>query len=140
MSNPKETITLSRSMDGESWSHWAKGRCEQTATAVILEGFKAIRESQAKREKIKERIELIRETRTLPSSSEGLGRDSEEPNFKVKIQLPAAVWGDAYCRISQEMTPGILVRPGDMLAAIIVESKRSLTVRIETQHLVSRYV
>ena len=122
MSSPKETITLSWSMDGESWSHWAKGRCEQTATAVILEGLKEIRESPAKREKIKERIELIRETRTSPSSSEELGRDAEEPKCKVKIQLPAAVWGDAYCRISQKMMPGTLVKPGDLLAAIIVES------------------
>ncbi len=115
----KGTITLTWSMDDESWSHWAQGRGTKTEQAVILEGLKKIRESREAREKIKSWCESIRkrQERELPGPE---SREAKQRRNQIEIQLPATDWGEALQLVG---TPGNPVSTIQLLAAVILESE-----------------
>ena len=106
-----EMITLKWTMDDESWSHWAQGRGKQTASFVVLEGLRTIRENQDALEKIRS---------AARSLSYDFHDSLRDPPHTIEIQLPAAVWGEACQRVGE---PGNPVRPSQLLAAVILESK-----------------
>ena len=106
-----EMITLKWSMDDESWSHWAQGRGKETASFVVLEGLCAIRENQDALEKIRS---------TARSLSYNFHDPPRDPPHTIENQLPAADWGEACQRVGE---PGNPVRPSQLLAAVILESK-----------------
>lgn len=113
----KGTITLTWSMDDESWSHWAQGRGKKTEQAIVLEGLNKIRKSPEARKEIKSLCERIRE------GQESIGQstqEGEQPRNRIEIQLPAADWGEAFQLVG---TPGNPVNPGHLLAAVILESE-----------------
>ena len=112
-----ETITLSWSMDDESWSHWAQGRGKQTARAVVLKGLHEIRENPQAAEKINHSCESISR-----EEQESIGQDTQRAKpHRIEIQLPAADWGEACQRVGNP--DGNPVRPSQLLAAVILESK-----------------
>ena len=113
--SPKETITLSWSIDDDSWSHWAQGRGRQTVSAVVLEGLNAIRKNPKEIKAIKrwcKYSQSIRERGELGS------REAKNRN-QIEIQLPAADWGGAFQLVG---TPGDPVKPSHLIAAVILES------------------
>ena len=114
----KETATLIFSMDDDSWSHWAQGRGRKTEQAVILEGLNKIRESREAREKIRSWCESFRGHQ----DEESPGQKSQEAKHRnqIEIRLPAADWGEAFQLVG---TPGNPVKPGHLLAAVILESE-----------------
>ena len=126
MNSGKETITLSWSMDDESWSHWAQGLGKQTISDVVLEGLREIRKNPKEAKKIILRCDSIGMDNQDPSST-----DTKKPN-SIEIQLPSAHWTEACQRV------GYLgdnpVRPRQLLAAVILDSeswKQSGTITTE---------
>lgn len=115
----KGTITLTWSMDDESWSHWAQGRGEKTEQAIVLEGLREIRESQEAREKIKSSCERIRkrQEREWPGQK---SREAKQRRNQIEIQLPSVDWGEALQLVG---TPGNPVSTIQLLAAVILESE-----------------
>ena len=136
MVSVKETMTLSWSMDDESWSHWAKGRGKQTVKGIVFEALKEVRIKPQARKRIKDRCESIREDR----ESRRLAPEPTEPKHKVVIQLPAAIWGEACRCVGQEMIPGNPVKPGELLAAVIIESSSWQQIGNETDELLSGWL
>lgn len=116
MNNSKGTITLTWSMDDESWSHWTQGRGRKTEQAVILEGLNEIRKNLDSREKIKGWCKSIEEYHD-PSRQDR--RKGKQHRNQITIQLPAADWGEA-CQLVG--TPGNPVSTIQLLAAVILES------------------
>ena len=118
MNSGKETITLKWSMDDESLSHWARGRGQQTARAVVLEGLHAIQENQDALESIRSCITK----EVIPEEKESSDQDTQrDQSHSIAIQLPAADWGEAFQRVGN---------PGDnpvhqrhLLKAVILKSK-----------------
>ena len=114
----QETVTLTFSMDDDSWSHWAKGRGRKTEQAVVLKGLNEIRKNPKAREKIRSRCEHIgkhRERRSLDQREQ----EAQDRNT-IELQLPATDWGEAFQLIG---TPGDAVNPSHLLKAIILESE-----------------
>ena len=110
----EETITLTWSMDDDSWSHWAQGRGSQTVSAVVLEGLNEIRKSPEVRKEIKSCCERIRE------DQKSTVQNTQEGKHRIEIQLPSVDWGEAFQLVG---TPGDPVNPSHLLAAVILESK-----------------
>lgn len=136
MISANETITLRWSMDDESWSHWAKGRGKQTVKGIVLEALKEVRKKPQARKRIKDRCASIREDRESPN----LAPEPTEPKHKVDIQLPAAIWGEACRCVGREMIPGNPVKPGELLAAVIIESSSWQQIGNETDELLSGWL
>ena len=116
MNSPKEKVTVSWSMDDESWSHWAQGRGKQTASAVVLEGLHEIQKNPEAVKEIRLCCEHIRR-----EEQESSDRDTRKPH-KIEIQLPAADLGEA-CQLVGKLDGSDPVRPSQLLAAVILESK-----------------
>ena len=117
MNSWKETITLCWSIDDESWSHWAQGRGQQTARAVVLEGLHEIRRNPQEAAKIRLCCKRISREK-----QESIGQDTQRAQpHKIEIQLPAADWGEACQRVGNP--DGNPVRPSQLLKAVILESK-----------------
>ena len=119
MNSGKETITLSWSMDDESWSHWAQGRGKKTVSAVILEELHAIQKDQAALKNIRSCITK----KVIPEEQESRGLDTQEPHrIQVEIQLLAADWGEACQRVGKPNGDDP-VSPSQLLAAMILDSE-----------------
>ena len=81
----KETITLRWKMGDKAWSHWVQGRGNKPNRDVILEGLDQIRKSREAAKNMKERCKaIVQDTQS-----------AEPPEHDIKIQLPAADWGEA---------------------------------------------
>ena len=113
----KGTITLTWSMDDDSWSHWARGRGRKTEQAVILAGLSQIRKSLEARKKIKSWCKNIGE---YHDPSRHNKREDNQHRNTIEIQLPAADWGEACHLIG---TPDNPVSTIQLLAAVILESE-----------------
>ena len=83
MHSPKETITLSWTMDDDSWSHLAQGLGRQTVSSVVRKGLKEIRKSPKARKEIKSWCERIkgRRERGLPN------RGDQEANTETRLKF-----------------------------------------------------
>lgn len=114
MKEPQETITLTWSMDDESWCHWAQGRGRKTVHAVILKWIQEIQTSQEARRRIK--LQCMRPPAVLLAPPEQGG---ESWKHQVEIQLPAADWGEACQLVGESGGP---VSTGELIAALILES------------------
>ena len=111
----KETTTLCWKMPDDAWAHWTQGRGEKSVRDVILEGIDQIRKSPEAVKNIRKRCE--------GGSQEDQGEHEvvQALKHKIEIQLPAGGWAAACQRVGPiDDNP---VRPGQLLAALIFESK-----------------
>ena len=119
----KETTTLCWEMPDDAWAHWTQGRGEKSVSVrdVILEGIDQIRKSPEAVKNIRKRCEGV--------SREDQGKHEEvvqSLKHKIKIQLPSGDWAAACQRVGPIDEGGEgdnPVRPGQLLAALIFESK-----------------
>ena len=111
----KETTTLCWGMPDDAWAHWTQGRGEKSVRDVILEGIDQIRKSPEAVKNIRKRCE------GGSQEDQGEHEDAQALKHKIEIQLPAGDWAAACQRIGPiDDNP---VRPGQLLAALIFESK-----------------
>ena len=110
-------------MPDDAWAHWTQGRGEKSVSVrdVILEGIDQIRKSPEAVKNIRKRCEGV--------SREDQGKHEEvvqSLKHKIKIQLPSGDWAAACQRVGPIDEGGEgdnPVRPGQLLAALIFESK-----------------
>ena len=118
-------------MDDESWSHWAQGRGKKSIAEIISEQLVAIQKRPQVRECVKRWCETVREYQEYEKEGQGLvgkyrieqdPHAPEERTHKIAIQLPAAIWGEAYQRVGV-LKNGEPVSTSRLLAALILESE-----------------
>ena len=104
-------------MPDDAWAHWTQGRGEKSVSFrdVILEGIDQIRKSQEAVENIRKRCEDV------SREDQGQREVVQSLKHKIEIQLPSGDWAAACQRVGPiDDNP---VRPGQLLAALIFESK-----------------
>ena len=111
----KETTTLCWEMPDDAWAHWTQGRGEKSVRDVILEGIDQTRKSPEAVKNIRKRCEGVSQ------EDQGEHEVGQSLKHKIEIQLPAGDWAVACQRVGTiDDNP---VRPGQLLAALIFESK-----------------
>ena len=102
-------------MPDDAWAHWTQGRGEKSVRDVILEGIDQIRKSPEAVKNIRKRCEGV------SREDQGEHEIVQSLKHKIEIQLPSGDWAAACQRVGPiDDNP---VRPGQLLAALIFESK-----------------
>ena len=110
-SSSTETITLSWKMPDAAWIHWAHGRGEKSVRDVILDEIDKLHKSPEAVKAAKERCEAIDKDQDAPREDE-----AGQLQHEIKVQLPAADWGEASLLVGRVSTR-------QLLAALILESE-----------------